>query len=186
MKVPVSFFKNKFIEINCLEGGFTEWLFSPGMLFGAREKWWGTGGRRERPHEGIDLCFYRDAKGKKRCLNENTLVPTIYEGEVVRIIDDFLGKSAFLGHNIFSGQKRLFTVYGHIRPDEKIRAGRILEAGSVLGCLAKTGPYANIRGHLHISVALISELLSLERLDWKILEDKKKVTLLDPLPIISA
>ena len=37
--------------------GFKEWLLWPGMLFDAEIKWWGNQGRRNKPHEGLDLCL---------------------------------------------------------------------------------------------------------------------------------
>ncbi len=186
MKVPPSRFKDNFVEINGIgQAGFADWVFSPGMLFGSEEKWWATGGRRKSRHEGIDLRLYRDQKGEEHYLDEKILISVMYGGEVVMIVDDFMGKSIFLGHNIHLGKKRLFSIYGHLIPFESIRTGGVLTAKSVLGHLAKTTRPLAIPEHLHLSVAVIPESFPSERLDWDILKEEKEVLLLDPLPIIS-
>ena len=78
--------------------GFKQWLFQPGMLFLARQQWWG----RERPrptlHEGLDLCWYEDMEGRRRALDQTTVIPAPFAGTVVKISRDFLGQSIFLAH----------------------------------------------------------------------------------------
>ncbi|NVM22508.1 MAG: hypothetical protein HWN68_12100 [Desulfobacterales bacterium] len=74
------------------ELGFEEWLFHPGMLFGALDRWWADGGNRAKPHEGLDLCLYRGLGGHNRSLDERTKIPLTYDGEIVKIDDDFLGR----------------------------------------------------------------------------------------------
>jgi hypothetical protein len=53
--------KSRFTEIFIRENApetnaFDEWIFLPGMMFNAQDKWWGDQGKREMVHEGIDLC----------------------------------------------------------------------------------------------------------------------------------
>ncbi|RLB77393.1 MAG: hypothetical protein DRH24_16320 [Deltaproteobacteria bacterium] len=38
-------------------GGFNGWVFCTGMLFNSTDKWWGDQGKRDKPHEGFDLCL---------------------------------------------------------------------------------------------------------------------------------
>ena len=50
------------IEANGLDpDDFKCWVFSPGMLFDAPNKWWDDYGRRDFPREGMDFCLYRAA-----------------------------------------------------------------------------------------------------------------------------
>ena len=44
--------------------GFRQWLFHPGMLFQARQQWWGKEKPRSTPHEGLDLCWFEDVCGQ--------------------------------------------------------------------------------------------------------------------------
>jgi hypothetical protein len=57
------------------DAGFDRWAFHPGMLFGAREKWWGDWGRCPRPHEGIDLVLYTNEPGHLLELDESARIP---------------------------------------------------------------------------------------------------------------
>ena len=87
------------IRKNALDkGGFKGWVFCPGMLFNSTDKWWGDQGKRDKPHEGLDLCLYKDREDKILRLGEKAKVPVIYDGIVVRIVDDFLGKSVIIEH----------------------------------------------------------------------------------------
>jgi hypothetical protein len=81
----------------------------PGMAFGAMDKWWGDQGRRERPHEGVDLCLYRDGHGEVRRLGEHARLPAMYDATVVRLCDDFLGRSVMMEHELPRGA-RLYTM----------------------------------------------------------------------------
>ena len=93
------------IQKNALDqGGFKEWVFCPGMLFNSTDKWWGDQGKRDKPHEGLDLCLYKDREDKILRLGEKAKVPVIYDGIVVGIVDDFLGKSVIIEHLISDGR----------------------------------------------------------------------------------
>jgi hypothetical protein len=181
-----SSFKENFLRLNHLEEEFEDWIFRPGMLFRAREKWWG-GGLRARPHEGLDLCGYRDKEGNERLFTKDTLVPAIWRGKIVKKEDDFIGQSVYVAHDDHAGQeKKLYTIYGHISPLKEIRQGGNIGEGEVIGSIAgpAKGNHA-IPAHLHISVALIALSVYPENLTWKVMGDTAVVSLQDPLEIIS-
>lgn len=182
-----SSFKENFLKINNLQRQFDEWALRPGMLFRASEKWWGSGGVRARPHEGLDLCCYKDKRGNEHLLVAGALVPVIYRGEILKIEDDLIAKSVYVGHDIYDGEgNRLHTIYGHITPAEEVRRGAILEEGDIIGVIAEPAKKKiTIHAHLHISVAFIATSFHSEDLTWKVMADTRMVFLHDPLKIIS-
>ncbi len=111
--------------------GFQEWAFSPGMLFNSNDKWWGNQGKREMPHEGLDLCFYRDRENRIHHLNEKTKIPVLYDGVIVRVMDDFIGKSVMVEHRFYkSSYPRFCTIYGHTTPLDGLDIGRVSMGGT--------------------------------------------------------
>ncbi|TAN42886.1 MAG: M23 family metallopeptidase [Nitrospirae bacterium] len=165
------------------EQGFKEWVFEPGMLFGARDKWWGDRAQRDRPHEGVDVCLYRNIAGDVIALPCGSLVPVLYDGEVVSIIADFLGRTIFVRHQQYGrdGQD-LYTVYGHVNPSAGLCKGMLIRAGAVIADIpAKSSKRSGLLPHLHISVALISSTCDADTLGWEIMRDPAFVRLLDPL-----
>ena len=168
------------------ERGFERWAFYPGMLFNALSKWWGNGGKRERPHEGLDIFFYRDKEGQYHKLGKETAIPVIYGGEVIKIADDFLGKSVYMSHGIYdSNGNQLCTMFGHTRPCIGIQEGKVLGGGDVIAHISDTArEKAGVVPHLHISIAWIPSYLPYNRLDWNTFSDPGMVTLVDPLEII--
>jgi murein DD-endopeptidase MepM/ murein hydrolase activator NlpD len=167
-------------------GGFNGWVFCPGMLFNSTDKWWGDQGKRDKPHEGLDLCLYRDREDTILRLGEKSKVPVIYDGTVVGIVDDFLGKSVIIEH-LFSDydNNRLCSIYGHTIPEDSLYVGKIVKQGDVIATLAdsntsKTGIFP----HLHISVGWTSKEISYDSLNWENIGDPNTVTLLDPLKVI--
>jgi Peptidase family M23 len=175
------------IQKNALDpGDFKGWVFCPGMLFHSTDKWWGDRKKRDKPHEGLDLCFYKDRSDTILRLGETAKVPAIYDGIVVGMIDDFLGKSIIMEH-VFPGgdKKRLCTIYGHTLPKDHLRVGSLVKQGDVMATLADAGRFkTNIFPHLHLSLGWTSELISYDRLDWENISDPNTMTLLDPLQII--
>jgi murein DD-endopeptidase MepM/ murein hydrolase activator NlpD len=168
-------------------GGFNGWVFCPGMLFNSTDKWWGDQGKRNTPHEGLDLCFYKDREDTILRLDEQTKVPVIYDGMVVRIIDDFLGKSVIIEHLFSDGHKnKLCTIYGHTIPEENLHVGKIVKEGDVIATLADAGTSkTNIFSHLHISLGWTAKGISYDGLDWRNIGTPNTVTLLDPLQVIN-
>jgi len=177
-------FSERLLECNGLrEAGFNRWAFYPGMLFGAREKWWGDRGARPSPHEGIDLCLYADEPGRSFGLDESTRIPVMFDGKIVKIEKDFLGQSVYVGHAIDDGDgKRLWTMYGHTRPADHVQPGERVRQGEIIASLTErrkkiTGP----RPHLHLTMAWVSPERAFRELNWETLHDPGIAILLDPL-----
>ena len=103
--------------------GFHAWVFLPGMLFNAHDKWWGDKGKRTRPHEGLDVGLFSDRQGRFFRLEEETKIPAMYGGTVVAIVDDFLGMSIVLEHRLPDSGGPFLTIYGHTVVREGLRPG---------------------------------------------------------------
>jgi murein DD-endopeptidase MepM/ murein hydrolase activator NlpD len=184
--------KTRFTEFlvreNSLDkSGFEEWIFYPGMLFNELEKWWGDKkGKRNRRHEGLDLFLYRDQRDRILQLDKKTRVPVMYDGVVVSILSDFLGRSVIVEHGSADNDNRkLCTIYGHTSPYEDIQVGRTVKQGDVIATLADAGKSkAGISTHLHISIGWTFKSISYDRLGWETIGDPDKMTLLDPLNFI--
>ena len=166
--------------------GFKEWIFYPGMLFKDREAWWTDNGFRPAPHEGIDLCFYRDNKGQVRRIGNGTKIPVMYTGEIVHIHDDFLGKSIYVRHSIKDNSgNALHTIYGHTAPMETAMiTGKRVREGDIIAEIAALSKNSKIHPHIHITMAWIPETLSCKKLNWKTIGDPRLVTLCNPLEYI--
>ena len=179
---------NEFLVMhnNLNKFGFDAWVFYPGMLFNDLHKWWGDGGVRQRPHEGLDLCFYRDKAGQEHSLDERIKIPVMYEGEIVRIDDDFLGKSIFVSHGIYDDLgNRFHTIYGHTNPYSGVAIGKTLSEGDAIATIADARKKkAKIFPHLHISVIWLPKAFPYKELNWQIIGDSQTVTLCDPLEFI--
>jgi murein DD-endopeptidase MepM/ murein hydrolase activator NlpD len=165
------------------ERGFLGWRFDPAMRFEAPVMWWADRGPRPRPHEGLDLCFYRDGKGARRRLEIRTRIPVMYDGIVVRLCEDYVGRSVMMTHRFPGLQGRFYTLYGHTRPRAGLEAGQAVRAGEIVARLAPvTRPGATVLPHLHISLGWSPEPVLPERLDWDLLPGV--LHLLDPLPLL--
>jgi hypothetical protein len=181
--LPETGFSAHLLRHNGLQG-FVEWAFYPGMLFGSRLKWWGRG-YRDRPHEGLDMCLYRDREGRLRSLSENTRIPVIYEGEVANVVKDFLGQSVFVRHDLRDRDGFLLhTVYGHTAPLTGVSRGSAFAEGDIMATLAAAGD-RRIPPHLHVSMAWISPSLLPEELNWGAMGDPHLLRFLDPLPVLT-
>jgi len=164
--------------------GFTKWVFCPGMLFGSGQKWWGDRGKRNSGHEGLDLLFYMNNDGQVLRLDEKTKIPAIYDGTVVRVIDDFLGRSIFIDHGL-QGNSGLITALGHTRPLKGIEAGSKVKEGDIIAIIAEiSDPKIKIAPHLHITAGWTSGDLPYETLDWETIGTSEMISLIDPLDII--
>ena len=176
------------LECNGMDrDGFVEWVFLPGMLFGSCERWWGRGGARGKPHEGLDFAQFRDGTGQVRRLNVGTLVPAMYGGEVVRVGEDYLGETVYLRHWIDDGCGRtLHTVYGHVRVRGDHRRLASVGAGEVLGSIADPGARdRKVPAHLHVTAAWIPNSLIAERLTWVTVAALGMGEILDPLDLMA-
>jgi murein DD-endopeptidase MepM/ murein hydrolase activator NlpD len=167
------------------ERDFGEWAFYPGMLFAALTKWWGDRGMRDAPHEGLDLCLYRDRRQVIHRLGQGTRIPAMYDGIVVRMLDDFLGRSVVMAHR-FPGDNRVrfYTMYGHTIPCSGLRVGQVVRKGQIVARLSDaTKSRTNALPHLHISLGWTPNAISYDQLDWGSIPHV--LTLLDPLQLIA-
>ena len=154
------------------------------MLFQNRRKWWGSDGERDAPHEGLDFLLYKDGQGRVRRLGQTTRIPSLYEGTVTAIINDFLGKSIIVAHSP-DRKGVLVSIYGHTFPGVDIRPGKTLESDSVLGVLADTsGSKASVWPHLHLSLGWVSNLEAIRNLNWGNMHDPDLIELVDPLSVL--
>lgn len=165
---------------------FDRWVFCRGMLFNSPDKWWGDHGRRDFPHEGIDLCLYRDGDGGINRLDESTRIPAMFAGEVRAMFKDFLGKTIILEHENFGGGTgRSISFYAHTKPRAGIAVGVTVKEGDIIATLADTGnSKSNILPHLHFSCGWPTASFSYDGFVWNIIRTPAMITLLDPLPLI--
>ena len=174
--------KSQFIDIinNLNNLDLKEWIFCPGMLFRSGQKWWGDRGYRESAHEGLDLLTYRNNKGDVLRLDEKTELPAIYDGTVIKIIDDFIGKSIFVEHG-----GGFFTAFSHITPLKGIEEGTKMNEGDIIATITEiSDPESRIAPHLHITAGWLSDELDYETLDWDMIGDSRMISLVNPLDII--
>jgi murein DD-endopeptidase MepM/ murein hydrolase activator NlpD len=185
------FSKTRFTELFVRENalydlGFERWVFYPGMLFHSLDKWWGDRGKRDKPHEGLDLAFYKDRRSSMHCFDDGVRIPAMYDGAIVSIINDFIGKSIFIEHGPADGEPgRLITIYGHTNPRRDLHVGMTVTEGDVVGTLAAPdASKTDILPHLHVSVGKTSQSVSYDQLDWRTIGVSDKLMLLDPLDVI--
>jgi murein DD-endopeptidase MepM/ murein hydrolase activator NlpD len=184
--VPVlkrSRFTEHLVRENHLSGGdLAEWVFWPGMLYGAQDMWWGDRGPRAAPHEGLDLCLYSDRLGGIHRLHEGTRIPALVGGVVVRMLDDFLGRTVVVERPL-PGGARFYAIYGHTVPRAGLDLGQAVRAGEVVATLADASrSRTNALPHLHISLGWTRGAIPVDRLDWGTIP--VVLALLDPLPAI--
>jgi len=180
-------FTEMLIEENALDqNGFENWIFCSGMLFNSPDKWWGDRGQRDYPHEGIDLCLYRDRRQRTVRLDEKTRIPAMHNGVVRAIFKDYLGKAVVIHHEKFGSENaRFISMYAHITPRPDIEIGTLVQEGDLLGTFADTSKSkAQILPHLHFSLGLASLALSYEGFVWNTIRSSDIITLLDPLEVI--
>ncbi len=168
------------------QSGFERWLFCHGMLFNSPDKWWGDHGRRDFPHEGIDLCLYQDGSQRLRRLDDRTRIPVMHNGAVRAIFKDYLGQSVVIEHkNSRSKTGKFISMYAHTNPRSDIKVGTIVQEGDIVATIADTShSKANIRPHLHFSLGLPAKSFSYDGFVWNIIRNPKLMTLLDPLAVI--
>lgn len=173
-------------ENDLAKSGFDQWVFQPGMLFNSPDKWWGDRGKRDTPHEGLDLCLYRVTSGRIFCIDENTRIPVMYDGVIVAIVNDFLGKSVIVEHELSdSGSPRFCSIYGHTKPPVDLQIGKSVKKGDILATLANSSrSKSGIRPHLHISLGWTAKFISYDRFDWETIGTWDMLTLLDPLDVL--
>jgi murein DD-endopeptidase MepM/ murein hydrolase activator NlpD len=180
-------FTKMLIEINALDqSGFECWIFCQGMLFNSPDKWWANHGRRDFPHEGIDLCLYRDRSRKIRRLDEKTRIPVMHDGVVKAIFKDYIGKTVIVEHeHSGSNTGTLMSLYAHTNPRPGIDVGVIVKEGDIIATVGDTGTSkSRIIPHLHFSLGHPSKSFSYEGFVWNTIRSPAKIVLLDPLAVI--
>jgi len=155
------------------------WRFEPGMLFGANIRWWGQGGPRKAPHNGLDIRKYEESSGRVIALDGSSRAPAARDGEVINIIKDFLGFTVFVSHKGTTGGARLFSAYGHIVPEAGLSPGAGLSKGEIIGTLSEYDGMP-VPPHLHLSFFEIQAGIAREHLDWDELEGAEGVRFIDP------
>ena len=167
--------------------GFKRWVFHPGMLFQALEKWWGDQGRRALPHEGLDLYSFEDAVGQVKTVDQHTQIPAAFAGRIVKIDRDFLGKSIFMSHAIITaGGRQLWSAFGHTVVRDGLKTGQTVAAGEIIAAISGfPGRKTNLLPHVHLTFAWVPADFSAEQLTWKNLGNDPGITLIDPLGVIS-
>ena len=181
---PASTFIHQLIGKNALEAiGVKRFIFYPGMLFGALEKWWGRPGLRHSRHEGIDVCFFQTASGKYCRMDEFIQIPMAAESRVVHMMDDFLGRTVVASQGKQGGEDReLLTIYAHIQPDVNLRVGDRVASGEIFANIAAVdSPKISLLPHLHLSMAWSDQLPGYSRWTWKKLNQCGSKCFVDPL-----
>ena len=188
VSVKKSGFTDFFLRENGLDSfeDFKEWLLCPEMLMDASKKWWGDFGIRDVRHQGLDLCCYRTSKDKIIYLNGHTKIPAMYDGILVGVINDFLGKSLILKHSIPGVEAGNFlTIYGHTHPVQSIHIGKAYREGETIARVADMdNSKSRVIPHLHLSIGLLSKPVPYARLNWESMSDPDTMRLIDPLQMI--
>jgi hypothetical protein len=145
------------------DSGFESWIFRPGMLFGDQMEWWGECSRRRTVHEGIDFAEGWHPTEGRRAVLEGTPVHSIANGEVIAIMDDFIGKTVVLRHSaIKQANGDVFHAFlSHLQPE--ITGLGPIAKGQTLG---RVGMPASVRvsPHLHLTGAWIPDGLRIQEI----------------------
>jgi murein DD-endopeptidase MepM/ murein hydrolase activator NlpD len=168
--------------------GFKSWVFHPDMLFQALEKWWGDQGPRAVPHEGLDLYSFETDGGGVRTVDQQTQIPAAFAGQVVKIDRDFLGKSIYISHTIYTaGGSQLLSAVGHTIPRDGLQTGQQVAAGEIIAAVAGVpGKKTNLPPHVHLTFAWVPVDFKVDQLTWKNLGHDPGISLIDPLAVISS
>ncbi|MBN1567439.1 MAG: M23 family metallopeptidase [Acidobacteria bacterium] len=145
------------------ESGFEYWIFNPGMLFGDHIEWWGDRCRRRTEHEGFDFARGSIAGTGIRFIPEGVPVRSMADGDVVAMLDDFLGKTVVVRHPaIIRPNGDVFhTLLSHIQP--RTTKMSPVTKGQVVGEVPKT-TNPRVPAHLHLTAAWIPPSLTQDEL----------------------
>jgi murein DD-endopeptidase MepM/ murein hydrolase activator NlpD len=156
---------------------FKKWILKEGMLFNSYEKWWSKG-KRNFAHEGIDLSVFETLSGKVKKLNGKIKVPALFDGAIVKVEKDFLGKSVFIKHSdiISETEEYFYTLYGHLKPLYPL--GKKIKRGEAIGLVSDKS--LKIDPHIHISFAWIAKGFNAEDITWNNLWNNRLIRLIDP------
>lgn len=187
MQLTKAPFTKMLVEANAIHpDDFQCWVFREEMLFKADGKWWGDFGRRDFPHEGIDLCLYADSSGKICRLDEQTRIPVMHDGVVRAVFKDYLGMALIIEH-LFEGEHDApyLSAYAHTVPQKQVQPGTKVKRGDVIATIAGTRTAkAKILPHLHFSFGRPSPKLGYDNFVWNLMRDTDLISLRDPLELI--
>ena len=184
---PLSRFTEAFTSLNIREiPDFSCWSFRDGMKFGNIDNWWEEEDNlRPGPHEGLDFATFLDTSVQLQFLSPGAMVPPIFMGHVLNIIDDFLGQTIIMGHEYKfdpDHSLRLLSFMAHLLPFPEVRPGSKIAAFDALGEIA---PGNNkCRPHLHISTAWASPSFSAADFLWADFQENEGLLPCDPLQFI--
>ena len=107
----------------------------------------------------------------------------MYDGKVVNVLDDFLGRTVTMAHSISDKSgSRFCTMYGHTALSCDLHVGKTINQGEIIATAAELAPtVTDILPHLHISMGWVNASIAFHRLDWKIIGARDAVSLIDPL-----
>lgn len=180
-------FVHHLINLNGLDRfGFKRWLFYPGMLFRSRRSWWGAGVPRPFTHEGVDLCFFEAKDGTRFRLDPSIRIPMGEDGEIISIIDDFIGKTIVCEHHAYTRMAKspIYMLYAHVLPEKGVKPGDALKEGQGLARIAPVDPDKTpLPPHLHLSAVFRDKLPLPHSFDWPYLNRLEREAFIDPLPI---
>ncbi len=176
-------FAQKLIEVNKLDSaGFRRWIFFPGMLFLSENSWWGDGRPRPYSHEGIDLCLFANADGRRLRLDSSVWVPAADNCRIVSVIDDFIGKTIVCFPD---GALNPVVLYAHVLPADGIAPGDAVRKGELIARIAPAGPERTpLPPHLHVTLIRAGFLSDPERLSWHSLNRLDRSAFIDPLHVL--
>jgi len=134
------------------ESGFVRWRFRPGMAFGERTEWWGPRNRRRTVHEGLDFVEGFIGNGEVRLIPEGIPARAVDSGEIVAMLDDFIGKTIVVRHPSMTlpGGGVFHTLLSHIQTEETPQS--LIKKGEILGRVGRRADI-RIRPHLHLTGA---------------------------------
>lgn len=181
-------FMQNLLALNGIEQnpGFDCWLFFEGMLFGSTKTWWAGKGLRPQSHEGLDLCFFADRRGRFFRLDETVRIPAAFDSRVEAIIPDFLGTTVIAAHQRQTDGKRQLIFYAHTAPDKNLQTGQHLYAGQSFAVIAPPHQKRLLPPHLHLSMADAENLPPVKELQWPLLNRLDRALFADPLQIFDS
>jgi hypothetical protein len=106
-------------------------------------------------NRGLDLYTFADVHGRVRRVGEHTRITAAFGGTIVKIDRDFLGKSIFMGHELFADDGRqLVSAYGHTDPMATVALGKEAAAGEIIAAIAGgSGRKTSVPLHVHLTFA---------------------------------
>jgi hypothetical protein len=145
------------------ENGFKCWIFRPGMLFGNPIEWWGDGCQRRTEHEGLDFATGILHNGEICSIPEGVPVRALADGEIVTVLDDFIGKTVVVRHSTINRPNGdiFHTLLSHIQP--QVRRLNTVAKGQIIGRVGKSAK-AGAPAHLHLTGAWIPRTLAVHEI----------------------